>query len=181
VLDVSSCPLSELDAERVPSALSGDVIAGVLQRFDGRLSGTALFALDPGDALLWLQSAAKGEGDSDGADGADGEEEGDPLARFVDFGSRIIAGLVESLAAVGADEIRLGPPRLEERSWMAALLATHAPSDTLVITLTGELGFEIAGVSAALVAPFAVQILLEPKLVAGIVHGLAAEHEEERG
>jgi len=150
----------------VPSALSGDVIAGVLQRFEGRLSGTVLFALDPGDALLWLQSAQAPDGDSELAD---------PLARFVDFGSRIIAGLVEALAAVGRDEVWLGPPALEERPWMAALLATHAPSDTVVLSLTGELGFEIEGVHPALAAPFAVQILLEPKIVAGIVHGLAPE------
>jgi hypothetical protein len=150
--------IGDLDPEQVSPGLSGDVIAAVVQRFHGPPSGTALFALEPGDALLWLQ-----RGDSDQ----------DPLACFVDWGSRVIAGVVESLATAWESEVELGEPRLEERSLMAALLGMHAPGDTVVLSLHGELTFPMQELGRDLSAPFSIHVLLEPKLVDGILSRLA--------
>ena len=98
--------IADFDPDAASRGLSSDVIAGVLQRFAGCPPFTALFLLDPGDALLWLEG--------------DGAAE-DPLARFVEWGSLVLEGLAEELPATGA----LGPglPMLEERPLMAALLA----------------------------------------------------------
>lgn len=158
---VTRSAICDLDLEQVSHGLSGDVIAAVVQRFHGHPSGTALFALEPGDALLWLQ-----RGDSD-----------DPLGCFVDWGSRVIAGVIETLAKAWESEVELGEPRLEERSLMAALLGTHAPGDTVVLSLHGELGFSMVelGSRPELTAPFSIHVLLEPKLVDGILSRLACQ------
>jgi len=156
---VSSCPLADFDPDRAARGLSADLIAGVLQRFDGRLSGTTLLALDPGDALLWLQR---------------GSDDGDPLDRFVDWGGRLLAGVVEALASAFHVQARLGEPSLEESPLMAALMRTHAPPDTVVISLHGELGFPVSNVPE-IRAPFAIQVLLEPKVVRGILVRLAGD------
>ena len=142
--------------------MSGDRVAAVVQRFEGHPSGTALFALDPGDALLWLQ---RGDGDED------------PLERFVDWGSRVLSGVIETLASAWETELRIGEPKLEERSLMAALLGTHAPSDTVVLSLHGELRFPVLDVPE-IRAPFSLQLLLEPKLVDGILSVLPRDGSE---
>lgn len=158
---VSTCTLYDFDPDRDPRGPSGELIAGVLQRFEGPLCGTGLFALDPGDALLWLQA---------------GEGQGEPLDRFVDQGRRLLEVVVGALAdAAGADALP-GAPALEERPLMAVLLGTHAPSDTLVLGLSGELVFPVADVPE-IRAPFRVLLLLEPKLVAGILAGLPRDEE----
>jgi hypothetical protein len=126
-----------------------------MQRIGGRLDGTALLAMEPGDALLWLQR---------------GDDDSDPLGRFVDWGNRLIAGVVDSLATALQAEASLQEPTLEERPLMAALLGTHAPSDTMVLSLQGDLAFPVSGVPE-IQAPFSIHVLLAPKLVAGIVAG----------
>lgn len=149
---VSSVSLYEFDPEQPGRGPSGELIAGVLQRFEGTLCGTALFALDPGDALLWLQ-----RGDDDGA----------PLDRFVSWGSRLLDAVIGSLANAAQTQVKCSAPVLEERPLMAVLLGTHAPSDTVVLSLHGTLSFPVANVPEIL-APFSVQVLLEPKILAGI-------------
>jgi hypothetical protein len=151
--------LCDLDAEQTPGPLSGDLIAAVVQRFEGPPSGTALFALDPGDALLWLQR---------------GESDEDPLGRFVDWGSRVLLGVIHTLAAAWETDLRIGEPALEERPLMAALLGTHAPSDTIVLSLHGELSFPVSDIPE-IRAPFSLHLLMEPKLVDGILSGLARD------
>jgi hypothetical protein len=164
--EVSSSSLSELDPDRASGGLSSDVIAAVVQRFDGRLTGTGIFALEPGDALLWLQ-----RGDSDD----------DPLARFVDWGSRVLAAVIDVLAEGWDANVRLREPVLEERPLMGALLGTHAPPDTVVLSLHGELRFPVANVPE-LCAPFSMHVLLEPKLVDGILSSLGrSRHGPEVG
>lgn len=153
---VSSSSLWELDPDQASGGLSGDVIAAVLQRFDGRLTGTGIFALEPGDALLWLQR---------------GESDEDPLGRFVDWGSRLLAAVIGELAEVWDANVHLREPVLEERPLMGALLGTHAPPDTVVLSLHGELRFPVANVPE-LCAPFSMHVLLEPKLVDGILSSL---------
>ena len=69
------------------------MIAGVLQRFEGQLPGTAFFVLDPGDALLWLQREGATE---------------DPLGRFVEWGGHVLSGVVEQL--VSQTDVEHGAP-----------------------------------------------------------------------
>lgn len=152
---VRSVPISELALESF--APLDDVIAGVCQRFHGGLTGTALLALDPGDALLWLQL---------------GGASPDPLARFVDLGSRVVSHVLLALAASGGTGVELGPASLEERPALEALLRTHAPSDTIVLCLEGEILFSLAESGSALHAPFSIHILLQPKLLHGILSSL---------
>ena len=114
-------------------------------RFEGQLCGTALLALDPGHALQWL----RGGGD-------------DPLDRFVELGGEVLRAVVDELARACDAAIEVGSCLLEERPLMAALLSTHAPSDTALLSLAGEL--EFAGDEADPVrAAYTIQLLLEPK------------------
>lgn len=157
---VTSSTISDFDPDAASRGLSSDVTAGVLQRFGGRLPATALFVLDPGDALLWLQRAGVGE---------------EPLARFVEWGGQLVCGVVLELASGWRAEVDTGRPVLEERPLMAALLATHPPSDTVVLSLQGELVFGVPGVADEIHAPFSLHVLLEPKFIAGILSGLGGD------
>ena len=143
--------IADFDPESASRGMSSDVIAGVLQRFAGRPPFTALFLLDPGDALLWLAD--------------DGTAE-DPLGRFVEWGSLVLSGVAEQLPSPAA--LQPGSPVLEERPLMAALLATHPPSDTVVLSIQGELVFSVPGVEADLHAPFSIHVLLAPKFMSRI-------------
>jgi hypothetical protein len=118
---------------------------------------TALLAVDPGDALLWLQMDQSDE---------------EPLARFVALGAQMLDAIVPSLTrgAEGAADISTdgGSGSLEERPLMAALLATHAPSDTVIVSLDAEFSFEIDPTIGTLHTPFTVQLLLEPKIASNL-------------
>lgn len=177
VLDrLSTCTIAEINHEALTSAVPNDVIAGVLQRFEGPVRGTALFALDPGDALLWLEME---------------ESDEPPLERFVEVGGRVLSAIVGSLVAdtetraapasesasqaVSQAGTLIGAGVLEERPLVAALLATHAPSDTIILSVDGELAFEIDPGIGLLHTPFTVQLLLEPKLLSGVLAGLRTE------
>lgn len=159
---LSTCVLYDFDPDRDPRGPSGELVAGVLQRFEGGLCGTALLALDPGDALLWLQA---------------GEGQGPPLDRFVEQGRRVLEGVIGALADAARVGVTPGAPVLEERPLMAVLLGTHAPSDTLVLGLSGELWFPVPG-GPEIRAPFRLLLLLEPKRLAGILSGLAGDEED---
>jgi hypothetical protein len=147
----STSTISEIDHDALTGAISQDVIAGVLAPFDGPFRGTALLAVDPGDALLWLSV---------------GDDEGEPLVRFVSLGREMLAAVIGSLAAErSATEVGVGAGILEERPLLAALLATHAPSDTVILSLDAEISFELDASIGPLHTPFTVQLLLEPKLL----------------
>jgi hypothetical protein len=155
---VSSGTIADLDPDEACRGISPELIAGVSQRLLGRLSGTALFAVDPGDALLWLQR-----------EGAAVE----PLAHFVEWGSHVLSAVAEKLGDAWQADVSLADAVLEERPFMAALLGTHAPSDTVVLSSVGELSFDVPGVGA-MRAPFTIQVLLQPKMLDGILTGLAS-------
>ncbi len=157
---LTSSTIADVDPDSASRGLSSDVIAAVLQRFEGHLPGTALFVLDPGDALLWLQREGATE---------------DPLGRFVEWGGHVLSGVVDQLASVWQAEVEYGAPMLEERPLMAALLATHPPSDTVVLSIQGELVFSVQGAPDEMHAPFSIHVLLEPKLIAGILSGLTGD------
>lgn len=161
VLDrVAMCTIAEIDHAELTRAVPNDVIAGVVRRFHGPVRGTALLALDPGDALLWLQMDAS---------------EGSPLEHFVELGSDVLAAVVSSVGDSPEAAPTAEPGALEERPLVAALLATHAPSDTVVLSIDAELAFEIDPAISTLHTPFTVQILLEPKLVQGALQGVGSD------
>ena len=155
---LTSSTVVDFDSDEASGGLPSDVIAGVLQRFEGRPRGTALFVLDPGDALLWLQR----EGASQ-----------DPLARFVEWGGQVLSGVVEQLFPHA--ELEHGAPVLEERPLVAALLATHPPSDTLALSIQGQLVFSIPGIEDEMHAPFSIHVLLESKFLAEMLSELAGD------
>ena len=155
---LTSSTVADFDPDTASRDLSSDVIAGVLQRFEGRLPGTTLFVLDPGDALLWLQREGASE---------------DPLDRFVEWGGRVLSGVVEQLCLHA--QVEDGAPVLEERPLVVALLATHPASDTVVLSLEGQLVFSVQGVEDDMHAPFSIHVLLEPKFIAEILSGPAGD------
>lgn len=154
---ISTSTIAAADHAALTQAVPNDVIAGVVQRFLGPLRGTALVATDPGDALLWLQLE---------------ESTAPPLEHFVAFGSRMLGAVVASLAEADPSEFATMPAALEERPLVAALLATHAPSDTLIVSLDAELAFELDPAIGTLHTPFTVQLLLDPKLLGSVLSGL---------
>jgi hypothetical protein len=144
--------LADLDPDALAGSVSADRIAGVVQRFEGQLCGTALLALDPGDALQWLRAG----GDDD------------PLDRFVLLGGQVLCAVVEELARACDAAVQFGSSLLEERPLMAALLSTHAPSDTALLSLTGEIEFPGAAADPVRAA-YTIQLLLDPKLLDGVL------------
>ena len=147
--------LADLDPDTFAGSVSADRIAGVVQRFEGQRCGTALLALDPGDALQWLRAG----GDDD------------PLDRFVLLGGHVLCAVVEELARACDAAVQFGSSLLEERPLMAALLSTHAPSDTALLSLAGEIEYPGAAADPVRVA-YTVQLLLDPKLLDGVLQRL---------
>jgi hypothetical protein len=127
----------------------GDIVAGVVLRFDGGLRGTALFAMEPEAAFVLARSHG---------------QDREPISLFTELGeavlSQILLGTTEDLDR-GTE---LGAARLEERSLMAIMAATHAPSDTLILTLRVDL---IADEETRYA--FDVHLMLESKLVERLV------------
>ncbi len=127
----------------------GDIVAGVVLRFDGGLRGTALFAMEPEAALDLARSPA---------------DERDPVVFFTELGGTILSELLLGTTEGLDRETVLGPAQLEERSLMAIMTATHAPSDTVILTLRAALEADESSAYA-----FDVHLMLEPKLLHGLV------------
>ncbi len=113
VPEIAVCALADLaESGLLPG---DDMTASVAGALDGAV---ALLSFEPDDAQGLLAAAA-----SAGAS--------DPLARFTRLGTSII----ETLApAVLGTPIELVGPRLVEDSVAAALLQTHAPADTVLLS-----------------------------------------------
>jgi len=113
----------------------GELVAGVSSRFAGALRATALFAMEPEDALESLRA---------------GVPEAEPLGAYTALGRSVSECVVSALAA-GAEAgdapgdtpaagIRQeGDASLQEDSVIATLLATHAPSDTVIVLVGVDL------------------------------------------
>lgn len=110
-------------AERPPRD-DDDVIAGAMMRFGGGLSGSALLALDPEDALAWVRAATS---------------DVDPIDRFLELGSRIMKCVIEALAEGFRRSVEFSVASLEEQPVLAILLGTHAPLDTVLLSLRLQL------------------------------------------
>ncbi len=127
-----------------------DVAAGVAQRFRGALRGTSVFTMEPEGALAWARSV---------------EPANEPervIATFVDLGSRVLGDVVSAVAqAIHDAKVEFDAASLQESSRVAIVIATHAPSDTAVVTLGLDVEFDGVAHTAQL------DLLLEPKLLAG--------------
>lgn len=122
----------------------GDLVAGVAARFEGPFAGTAIWAMEPEDALAWVKAAGDG---------------GDPIAGYVALAG---GGLSAALSGWGRSMDRdfvLGVTALREDGLAGILLATHAPSDTLILSIRIDL--EVGGRAL----PAHVYVLIDPKLL----------------
>ena len=127
-------------------------MAGVVMRFEGSLSGTGLLSLEPEDALAWLRTGGEAE-----------DESASPIDRFVERGASLIGGAVTELARSARRAAEPGDASLEERPLPAALRATHAPPDTVVLSVSAELA------ARELRVPIGVHLLFEPKVLDGLL------------
>ncbi|MCZ6783318.1 MAG: hypothetical protein O7G30_08415 [Proteobacteria bacterium] len=133
-----------------PAPCDGDLCAGVMMRLDGTLSGTALLSMDPEHALAWISARPNGPG-------------AEPLAAYLELGRTLLATCLGALADGFGCTTEPGTARLEEETVVGIVLATHAPSDTVV--LSARLEVPIAGQRL----PAHVTVLLEPKLLESLL------------
>ena len=132
--------------------LSDDMIAGVMGRLEGVMPGTANLVLEPEEALLW---ARLGGGE-------------DPLAMYVALGKTLLEGVATFLAEVLEGEVALDGARLVEQSELAMLVATHAPSDTVVFSTRMRIVARDENFDAVS------HLLVEPKYLAQLLSALSA-------
>ncbi len=129
-----------------------DCSAAVLARFDGSFCATALLALDPADALRWVRAH---------------EAATSPLETYRHLANQLLCALVEGMAVGFSCEAQPGPVTFEERSLVAILLGTHAPSDTLVLSARLEIDTPDALVPAHL------YLLFDPKRLMAMLESLS--------
>ena len=132
--------------------LSDDMIAGVMGRLKGVMPGTANLVLEPEEALLW---ARLGGGE-------------DPLAMYVTLGKTLLEGVATFLAEVLEGEVAFDGARLVEQSELAMLVATHAPSDTIVFSTRMRIVARDENFDAVS------HLLVEPKYLAQLLSALSA-------
>ena len=136
----------------------GDRIAGVLVRFSGRLEQVGLFAMETEDAFAVVQHRAWAD---------------DPLGTYTDFGRDIVRAVTAAIDSRGVPQA--GEASLWEETAIQALLGTHAPSDTVVVSVSLQLS--VAGEAAR---TGYVYVLAEPKPFA-VVRSEALVGEANQG
>jgi hypothetical protein len=107
-------------------------------------SRIGLFAMESEDAFALFQQVSEGA---------------DLLATYTELGSELVAQAARALAG-GAVGTQSGTASLEENSVISILVGTHAPSDTVIVTLRLELSSRRGEAST----PGFVYLLVEPKL-----------------
>ena len=131
--------------ERIAGVLSKcvpDEDAGNASVFDPP-SRMGLFAMESEDAFaLFDELAAQDE----------------LLASYTDWGSRLVTRAAHAVAAK-ASRVHPGDSSLEENSVISILTGTHAPSDTVIVTLH----LELLSPSGETSAPGFVYLLADPK------------------
>lgn len=130
-------------SDRVP-CFDGECVAGVVNRFEGGLCGTALLAMDPADALAWVRSKP---GDRD------------PLASFVRLGGTVQSSVVCEIGKGLGLAMRAESGELSENSVPLILFGTHAPSDTAVVVIS------MLVAAGDEVLPAQIYLMIEPKLL----------------
>jgi hypothetical protein len=121
-----------------------EMMASVLVSHRGKLLGTSVISLEPRHALELIRSLGV---------------EGDPLETYRKAGAGILQGMLGWFRAADGLPAELGDPILEERSLVATILGTHAPPDTMVVSL--EMRFASNGQSF----PAYLYLLLDAKVL----------------
>jgi len=135
------CHLSDFPEQAV--FCDEEMMASVLLSHHGELLGTSVISLQPRYALELINSLGV---------------EGNPLDRFRKAGASVLRGILGWFGASGGPSIEFGDPAVEERSLVATVLGTHAPPDTVVISV--EAGF----VSAEKAFPAYLYLLVDGKV-----------------
>lgn len=130
----------------------GDLVAGVLARFSGRIGAVGLFAMEPEAAFELLRDDPAG---------------GDPLDSYTAIGCEILRAVTAALAPDSMTQE--GVATLQEDSAIGILLQTHAPSGTAVIAI--ELSLACADGAPSRAAH--VYILVDPKPLWAALSGIA--------
>jgi hypothetical protein len=142
IRNIHCATLSDLP-DRVPT-FDGECVAGVVNRFEGGMCGTALLAMDPEDALAWVRAKP---GDHD------------PLASFVSLGAAVQSSVVCEIGKGLGLEMRGESADLIESSVPLILFGTHAPSDTAVVAIS------MLVAAGDEVLPVQIYLMIEPKLL----------------
>lgn len=129
---------------------NGELTASVVTALGGSVGGTAVLAVDPEDALAWVNATGPAE---------------DLLARFLELGRSTIHGALTALAEGRGIAVELTAPNLQEDSVIPILLGTHAPSDTVILTAGFQLVVGACNIGATL------YLLVEPKVLAALADG----------
>ncbi|MGH0036769.1 MAG: hypothetical protein ACQGVK_17225 [Myxococcota bacterium] len=122
----------------------GDITAGVVVRFQGAFGGTAVFALDPEDALAWMRPASARD---------------DLIPAYLDRVAGLVASAVNAWGESMGVAFAFGEPVLHEDSVVGILLGTHAPSDTLI--LSARLAIDADGAPR----PAHLYLMVDPKVL----------------
>ena len=142
IREIRSATLGEVP-ETMP-CFDGECVAAVAARYSGGICGTSLLAMNPEDALRWIRSSP---GD------------GDPLESFVKLGDLVQNHLVKAIGSGLGLAIEPTGSSLREDSVPLILLATHAPSDTVIVCIS------ILVAAGDGVLPMQVYLMIEPKLL----------------
>ncbi|MBK7952381.1 MAG: hypothetical protein IPK00_27420 [Deltaproteobacteria bacterium] len=129
-----------------------DLVAAVMGRLEGGLPGSAGLALEPEEALAWARIGG----------------EGDPIENFVALGGAVLEGLAQAISEVTRMRTLFQDGRLAEQTEPCLLAATHAPSDTRV--LSARMRIETRGEAFSAVA----HLLAEPKQIGRLLASLSA-------
>jgi hypothetical protein len=135
-----------------------ELMASIVLSHHGRLPGTAVLSFEPPHAFQLIRSLSL---------------EGDPLETFRTTIANLVQGLLTGFLTAGEGPVAFGEPCLEENSLVATVLSTHAPPDTLVVSL--ELGF----VSPDHALPSYLYWLLDAKLLENTL-GMLCERTQRR-
>ena len=128
-----------------------EMMASVLISHRGKLLGTLVISLEPRHALTLIRSLGV---------------EGDPLDIFRRAGAGVLRGILGWFGAASESPAEWGDPILEERSLVATVLGTHAPPNTMVVSL--EIGF----LSARQAFPAYLYLLLDAKVLQSALESL---------
>ena len=128
-----------------------EMMASVLVSHRGKLPGTSVISLEPGHALTLIRSLGV---------------EGDPLDIYRSAGAGVLRGILGWFGGTGGTPAELGDPILEERSLVATILGTHAPSNTMV----GSLEIEFASTDQTF--PACLYLLVDAKLLGSALDAL---------
>jgi len=153
IVETRCCALGDFAGAGLHSR-DEDLLAGVLLAFRGPLAGTALMVLEPEEALAWARAHSSGDDDA--------------VRTFVELGECALAAVVRAASSALGVETELCEASLQEHTLGGCLLATHAPSDTMLTSSR----LRVTSGGQLLDAHF--YMLMEPKMMSALLGALSA-------